>query len=189
MLEHGIDVSYETVRRWTVKFGPLIAHRLRRRQPRPGDVWPMDEVVVKVAGRSYWLWRAVDQHGGPKPTFSGGLRCCGAARRSGHSLCLQMPFNIHALMENSDDGDHFATGLKIDRMPTYQRLEISRSDQNRAAVPFSCRNVFKHVDNVVGVSLSLLNRPLSRCVCPDMLQILFRHRRKHISQRHQVRVF
>ncbi|KMK68986.1 IS6 family transposase [Puniceibacterium sp. IMCC21224] len=63
MLERGVDVSYETIRRWTVKFGPLIAHVLRRRQPRPGDVWHLDEVVVKIAGRSCWLWRAVDQHG------------------------------------------------------------------------------------------------------------------------------
>ena len=63
MLERGVDVSYETIRRWSVKFGPLIAHVLQRRQPRPGDVWHLDEVVVKIAGRSYWLWRAVDQHG------------------------------------------------------------------------------------------------------------------------------
>lgn len=63
MLERGVDVSYETIRRWTVKFGPLIAHVLRRRQPGPGDVWHLDEVAVKIAGRSYWLWRAVDQHG------------------------------------------------------------------------------------------------------------------------------
>ncbi|TCS57226.1 putative transposase [Primorskyibacter sedentarius] len=63
MLERGVDVSYETIRRWTVKFGPLIAHVLRRRQPRPGDVWHLDEVVVKIASQSYWLWRAVDQNG------------------------------------------------------------------------------------------------------------------------------
>ncbi|MCZ4256990.1 IS6 family transposase [Sulfitobacter sp. G21635-S1] len=62
-LERGVDVSYETIRRWTVKFGSVIAHVLQRRQPRPGDVWHLDEVVVKIAGRSYWLWRAVDQHG------------------------------------------------------------------------------------------------------------------------------
>lgn len=62
MLERGVDVSYETIRRWTVKFGHLIAHVLRRRQPRPSDVWHLDEVVVKIAGRSYRLWRAVDQH-------------------------------------------------------------------------------------------------------------------------------
>ena len=63
LLERGIDVSYETIRRWTVKFGPQIAQNLRRRQARPGDVWHMDEVVVKIADRSFWLWRAVDQHG------------------------------------------------------------------------------------------------------------------------------
>ena len=63
LLERGIDVSYETIRRWTIKFGPQIARDLRRRQPRPGDVWHLDEVVVKIAGKKLWLWRAVDQHG------------------------------------------------------------------------------------------------------------------------------
>ncbi len=29
MLARGVGVSYETIRRWTVKFGPLIAHVLR----------------------------------------------------------------------------------------------------------------------------------------------------------------
>jgi len=63
MLERGIDVSYESVRRWTRKFGSLIARNLRCRQDRPGDVWHLDEVMVKIAGRSFWLWRAVDQDG------------------------------------------------------------------------------------------------------------------------------
>lgn len=63
LLERGIDVSYETVRRWTRKFGPLIARNLRQRQARPGDVWHLDEVMVKIAGRAFWLWRAVDQKG------------------------------------------------------------------------------------------------------------------------------
>ena len=63
LLERGVDVSYETIRRWTIKFGPQIARHLRRRQHPPGDVWHLDEVVVKVAGKKRWLWRAVDQHG------------------------------------------------------------------------------------------------------------------------------
>ncbi|SEK11084.1 Transposase IS66 family protein [Marinovum algicola] len=63
MLERGIDVSCETVRRWTRKLGSLIARNLRRRQARPGDVWHLDDVVVKIAGRSFRLWRAVDQDG------------------------------------------------------------------------------------------------------------------------------
>jgi len=63
LLERGIDGSNETIRRWTIKFGPQIAGHLRRWQPRAGDVWHLDEVVVKIAGKTFWLWRAVDQHG------------------------------------------------------------------------------------------------------------------------------
>ncbi|WP_031284921.1 IS6 family transposase [Labrenzia sp. C1B70] len=63
LLERGIDVSYETVRRWIAKFGPQIARNLRKRQSHPSDVWYLDEVVVKCAGEKFWLWRAVDQHG------------------------------------------------------------------------------------------------------------------------------
>lgn len=60
MQTRGVDVSYETIRCWTVNFGPLIAQVLRRRQLRFGDVWHLNEVDVKIACRSYWLWRAVD---------------------------------------------------------------------------------------------------------------------------------
>ena len=63
LLEQGIDVSYETIRRWVSKFGPAIARGLRRRQPRPGDIWHLDEVVVTIKARKFWLWRAVDQKG------------------------------------------------------------------------------------------------------------------------------
>jgi len=63
LLERGIDVSYESVRRWISKFGPQIARNLRRRQAHPGDVWHLDEVAVECAGEKFWLWRAVDQHG------------------------------------------------------------------------------------------------------------------------------
>lgn len=63
LLERGIDVSYETILRWTAEFAARIARSLRRRQARPGDIWHLDEVQVKIAGRKFWLWRAVDQHG------------------------------------------------------------------------------------------------------------------------------
>ena len=63
LLERGIDVSYETIRRWVSKFGPAMAKGLRRWQPDPGDVWHLDEVVVTIKGHKFWLWRAVDQTG------------------------------------------------------------------------------------------------------------------------------
>jgi putative transposase len=59
----GIVVSYETVRQWALKFGQDVASRIRRRLPRAGDKWHLDEVAIKIAGVQHWLWRAVDQSG------------------------------------------------------------------------------------------------------------------------------
>jgi putative transposase len=63
LLERGIVVSYETVRRWALKFGPAYTRRLRRKAPSRRDIWHLDEVVVTIAGKKHWLWRAVDQDG------------------------------------------------------------------------------------------------------------------------------
>jgi putative transposase len=63
LLERGILVSYETVRRWALKFGPDYARRLKRKRPSRRDIWHLDEVVITIAGRKLWLWRAVDQDG------------------------------------------------------------------------------------------------------------------------------
>ncbi|EWY35646.1 hypothetical protein N825_06220, partial [Skermanella stibiiresistens SB22] len=59
----GIEVSHETIRQWGLKFGQEFANIIRRRLPRSGDKWHMDEVVLKIAGGKHYLWRAVDQHG------------------------------------------------------------------------------------------------------------------------------
>src|SRR5271155_1797302 len=63
LAERGLDVSYETVRRWVLKFGPTIARNLRQRRPRPSDRWHLDEMVVRIAGKHMHLWRAVDHEG------------------------------------------------------------------------------------------------------------------------------
>src|SRR5271165_4921817 len=63
LAERGLDVSYETVRRWVLKFGPLFAKELRRRGHRPTSRWHLDEMAVLIAGRRFWLWRAVDDEG------------------------------------------------------------------------------------------------------------------------------
>jgi len=63
LAERGVVVSYETVRRWCKKFGQSFADRLRRRRPRPGDKWHLDEVFIRIQGAQHYLWRAVDQDG------------------------------------------------------------------------------------------------------------------------------
>src|SRR3954463_9297177 len=63
LVARGIIVSHETVRQWALKFGQDFANRIRRRLPRARDKWHLDEVVLKIAGKKHWLWRAVDQDG------------------------------------------------------------------------------------------------------------------------------
>ena len=60
LAERGIDVSYETVRRWSLKFGLGYARTLRRLRPRPDGRWHLDEVFVLINGKRMYLWRAVD---------------------------------------------------------------------------------------------------------------------------------
>lgn len=63
LLERGIIVSYETIRRWGIKFGPNYARRLRRKPANLNDIWYLDEVVISIGGTKHWLWRAVDGDG------------------------------------------------------------------------------------------------------------------------------
>lgn len=55
LADRGIQVSYETVRRWVAKFGAYYADELRRREPRSGRTWHMDEMAVRIGGRLHWL--------------------------------------------------------------------------------------------------------------------------------------
>ncbi len=77
----GIEVSHETVRQWALKFGQSFASKIRRRLPAPGDRWHLDEVVISIAGRKHWLWRAVDQHGAVLDILVQSRRNAKAAKR------------------------------------------------------------------------------------------------------------
>ncbi|WP_445503334.1 IS6 family transposase [Microvirga sp. G4-2] len=63
LAERGLEISYETIRRWVLKFGPAFARNLRRLQSRPTGTWHLDEMVVSIQGRRMYLWRAVDSEG------------------------------------------------------------------------------------------------------------------------------
>jgi len=63
LAERGVIVSYESIRRWCLKFGANFASGLRRPRPRPGDKWHLDEVFIRIQSELHYLWRAVDQHG------------------------------------------------------------------------------------------------------------------------------
>ena len=66
--ERGIDISYETVRAWWNRFGPLSAAEIRKNRSAamrklPQWRWHLDEVFVRINGETHYLWRAVDHEG------------------------------------------------------------------------------------------------------------------------------
>ncbi len=63
MAMRGVTLTNETIREWSLKFGQTYANKLRRRRPRPGDKWHLDEMFIKINGKDHYLWRAVDQDG------------------------------------------------------------------------------------------------------------------------------
>ena len=63
MPERGLMVSNESIRRWVLKFGPIIARNLRETRPKAHSRWHLDEMVVSIAGRQLYMWRAVDREG------------------------------------------------------------------------------------------------------------------------------
>ncbi|MFD4863315.1 IS6 family transposase [Streptomyces atratus] len=81
MLERGVIVSHETVRRWCAKFGQSYANALRRRRVQLGDKWHLDEVFIKINGERKYLWRAVDADGTVLDILVQNRRDKAAARR------------------------------------------------------------------------------------------------------------
>jgi transposase-like protein len=83
LAERGLDISYETVRCWVLKFGPVITRRLRRRPPQPSNCSHPDEMVVRITGERVYLWRAIDHEGEvfdmlvqPRPAGASMIRFC-----------------------------------------------------------------------------------------------------------------
>jgi putative transposase len=63
MLARDIEVSYETIRLWTLRFGLEYARRLRRARGACSNIWHLDELCLMINGKRGWLWRAVDDAG------------------------------------------------------------------------------------------------------------------------------
>ena len=81
LAERGIVASYESIRRWCIKFGPKYVRRLKRTHQGYGDTFYIDEVFVKIDGKQHYLWRAVDQDGEVVDMFLQARRDGKAAKR------------------------------------------------------------------------------------------------------------
>ena len=63
ILYRGIAVTYESIRQWCLKFAQSYANQIRHKRPKPANIWHLDEVQIKIKGKQYYLWRAVDKDG------------------------------------------------------------------------------------------------------------------------------
>jgi putative transposase len=175
LAERGLDVSYETVRRWVLKFGPLIARKLRQGRPRPSARWHLDEMVVRIAGKRMYLWRAVDHEGevldmlvqrrrdtqaavrlirkllkkqgsAPKLLVTDKLGSYGAAFRR---LGLTCPHDRGLRKNNRAENSHQIVRRRERKM---QQFKSSRSAQRFLNIHSAVHNTFNHQRHLVSRS-------------------------------------
>ncbi|MGI4794220.1 MAG: IS6 family transposase [Janthinobacterium lividum] len=88
----GIMVSYESIREWGLRFGRQFANTLKRRRPKPGDKWHLDEVYLRIRGKQHYLWRAIDQDGHVLEILVQSRRNTRAARRFFRKLLRSLQY-------------------------------------------------------------------------------------------------
>jgi putative transposase len=176
LARRGLALSYETVRRCVLKFGPLIARELRRRRPRPSDRWHFDEMVVRIAGKRMYLWRAVDHEGEildvlvqrrrdnqaalrlmrkllrkqgfvPKKVTTDKLPSYGAAFRDLHLTCRH---DQGLRMNNRAENSHQVVRRRERKM---QRFKSARSAQRFLSIHAAVYNTFNLQRHLVSRSI------------------------------------
>src|ERR1700750_354226 len=149
LAERGVVVTYEAIRKWCRKFGQTYANQLRRRRPRPGDKWHLDEVFLTIKGEHHYLWRAVDQDGnildilvqrrrdkkraqkffhkllkglryGPRVIVTDKLKSYGAAQRE---ILLGVEHRQHRYLNNRAENSHQPTRQRERRRQRFKSSE------------------------------------------------------------------
>jgi transposase-like protein len=175
LAERGLEVSYETIRRWVLKFGAAVAQRLRKRRPRPSDRWHLDEMVVRIAGRRMYLWRAVDHEGeildmlvqrrrdqraalrlmrkllrkhgvAPRLVVTDKLRSYGAAFRELHLTCRH---DQGLRQNNRAENSHQVVRRRERKM---QRFKSAASAQRFLSMHAAVHNTFNHQRHLISRS-------------------------------------
>ena len=128
---HGVMVSYETVRDWSIRFGRLFAKALKRRRPQPGDKWFMDEVFIRIRGKLHYLWRAVDQDGNVLDILVQSRRSGKAAKRFFRKLLIGLQYVPRVIVTDKRSD----AAAKREILPGVEHRQ-SRSLNNRAEVSY-----------------------------------------------------
>jgi putative transposase len=117
----GVIVSYEAIRKWCRKFGQQYANQLRRRRPRPGDKWHLDEVCITINKQRHYLWRAVDQEGNVLDILiqrrRNKLKSYGAAKQE---ILPGVEHRQHRYLNNRAENSHQPTRQRERRMQRFK---------------------------------------------------------------------
>jgi putative transposase len=128
LAQRGVVLTYETVRAWCLKFGQTYANDLRRRSPRPGDRWHLDEVFLKINGSIHYLWRAVDQDGEVLDIMVQSRRDKGAAKKFFRKLLKRLRYVPRAIIT---DKLKSYSAAKAEVLPSVAHLQ-QKYQNNRA---------------------------------------------------------
>ncbi|RYI07396.1 MAG: IS6 family transposase [Acetobacteraceae bacterium] len=100
LVERGMAVTHESIRNWCCRFGSKFAAKLRRRRPKPGGTWHLEEVFLRINGVLHYLWRAVDQHGVVLDILVQDRRNGSAAKRLFKCLLAGLKYKPRRLVTN-----------------------------------------------------------------------------------------
>jgi len=186
LAERGIDLSYETVRCWAIKFGPQIAMNLRRKRPAPSSRWHLDEMLSTIGGEPVWIWRAVDDESEVLDPVVQKRRDTAVALKLLKRLLRNQP------VEPEDDCDRWpqilqigAEGTRAPRTSPTRPLAREQSSRERAPpdstartqdatlqiasfgpeVPHRPRGALQHILRTASSRQSILSSPLSSQSC------------------------
>ena len=177
----GIEVTYETVRRWALKFGQKAARRIRARRSTFGDKWHLDEVLITSNGKKHRLWRAVDQFGivldvlvqsrrgryAAQRLMRKLLRKCGVTPRAlitdklksyaaaNKDMGLNFEHRQHKGLNNRAENSHQPTRV---REKVMRRFKSARQLQQFVSVHDQVANLFQHCRYNVDATEKRTNR-------------------------------
>jgi putative transposase len=124
----GVAVSHGSIRRWCLRFGADFAAKPRKRRPRPGDTWHVDEVHLRIDGEPFCPWRAVDRHGAVLDILAQERRNATAAKRFFRRLLAGLRYKPRRIIT---DGSRSYGVARREILPGV-RHRTSRHPNNRA---------------------------------------------------------
>jgi putative transposase len=132
LAERGIDISYETVRFWWNRFGPMFAAEIRRKRvDRMRSYthwkWHLDEVYVRINGVQHYLWRAVDHEGEVLESFVTKTRDKAAALKF-----IKKAMKRHGKAEAITTDGLRSYGAAMSEIGNTEKREVGRWANNRA---------------------------------------------------------